>query len=501
MNIWAKCMGMAAVAFIAAAAEPGAQGEAATTALIQAVQRGDLPSCEALLHQGADINEVCEGMTALKQAAMLGKADMCRYLLAAGADVQAAPLYELLSALHDAAAAGDVESCRVLLAAGAYVNAGTRTEQTPLHLAARQGHVAVCRQLIAAGADVNATDRWDDSPLLAILQSGEGSEESTAAIVEMLLSAGADKNEIKGMDDGAITPLSLAEQRGYTRILDKMDNIPTAITLTPDAPPLEQIIDSPPGVLVLYRPNGEKMIWSDTATIQRYSPCSTFKIAVAIIALECGVISPGDSTRSWSGKKYWNAAWNKDQDLKSAMHSSCVWYFRKLVDEIGQERMQAALQKLGYGNADISDWAGKLSPDGANAVNSGEETELRGFWLNSSLMISPPEQVAALERIFGPNSTFSAANLAALKEATLVHEDAAAGIRIYGKTGTSDTPEQAMHGWFTGFAETPAGPLYFCLYLGRGLGGGADDTPISGPIAKELALPLILRYCAENPAQ
>ena len=48
-------------------------------------------------------------------------------------------------------------------------------------------------------------------------------------------------------------------------------------------------------------------------------------------------------------------------DFEQAFSYSCVWYFRKIIDEIGQERMQEALEKLSYGNCDISDWEGRLN--------------------------------------------------------------------------------------------------------------------------------------------
>lgn len=494
-----KWIGLIAAAWlaVAVASEPGIIDETAEPpALMEAVQRGDISACLELIDKGADVDEVFEEMTPLKEAASQGRADICRLLLAEGATVDYSPGFESLSALHLAAMSGNPECCRVLLDAGADVNGRTRTGSTPLHLA--MPDIEMCRHLIAAGADVNATNRWDETPLFALFQDlCEEPEEKLLALVKMLLSAGADKDAVRETSLRTITLQSLAEQLEYPSITKLMAEAPAVAKFPHTHPALFQLIDGSYGVLAIYHPQaGKKLIWSDTSTLQRFSPCSTFKIAVAIIALECGVISPGDSTRAWSGKKYWNADWNKDQDLKSAMRSSCVWYFRKLVDEIGQERMQAELQKLGYGNADISDWEGKLSPGGASAATGCEDNELRGFWLNSSLMISPLEQVEVMERIFGPNSSFSAANLAVLKEATLAHEDAAAGIRIYGKTGTSGKPEQAMHGWFTGFAETPAGPLYFCLYLGRGIIYETDDLLISGPIARDLALPLILRYCA-----
>ena len=71
----------------------------------------------------------------------------------------------------------------------------------------------------------------------------------------------------------------------------------------------------------------------------RRSPCSTFRIISSLIALEHGLPDPARSTRPWNGEVFWNDAWNQDLDLSGAFRSSRVWYFRQLIDEIGQDLM------------------------------------------------------------------------------------------------------------------------------------------------------------------
>ena len=97
------------------------------------------------------------------------------------------------------------------------------------------------------------------------------------------------------------------------------------------------------------------MIYQKELALTQSSPCSTFKIISSMIALENGIIQPEDSTYAWSGEVFWNENWNQDMDFRQAFSNSCVWYFRKVIDEIGQERMQDALEKLSYGNCYISD--------------------------------------------------------------------------------------------------------------------------------------------------
>lgn len=66
-------------------------------------------------------------------------------------------------------------------------------------------------------------------------------------------------------------------------------------------------------------------------------------------------------------------------------------------EQLFQKKEFAHLQ---YGNCDISDWEGQLNTNNNNRA-------LTGFWIKSSLTISPKEQVEVMERIFGENSDYS----------------------------------------------------------------------------------------------
>ena len=52
--------------------------------------------------------------------------------------------------------------------------------------------------------------------------------------------------------------------------------------------------------------------------------------------------------------------------------------------------MQVELDRLQYGNSDISDWEGRLNTNNNNR-------SLTGFWIESSLLISPKEQTEVME--------------------------------------------------------------------------------------------------------
>lgn len=237
------------------------------------------------------------------------------------------------------------------------------------------------------------------------------------------------------------------------------------------------------GAAVIYTPTDNSYrIYNEELASTRRSPCSTFKIISSLIALENGIIEPDNSTRAWSGEIFWNENWNKDIDFYNAFHDSCVWYFREVVDEIGQDIIQDELYKLQYGNCDISDWGGELNTNNNNPA-------LTGFWIESSLLISPKEQTEVLERIFGEDTTYSEATRNQLKQVMLLQEVNGSDISIYGKTGMGKSHGIVVDAWFTGFADTDEKRIYFCVYLGE-----TDDKDVSSVKAREIAIEIVSDY-------
>lgn len=224
-------------------------------------------------------------------------------------------------------------------------------------------------------------------------------------------------------------------------------------------------------------------MYNSDLALTRRPPCSTFKIISSLIGLENGIIIPEDSTRTWSGEIFWNEDWNRDIDFHEAFRTSCVWYFRQVIDDIGKDLMQKELDKLQYGNCDISDWEGELNTNTNNRA-------LTGFWIESSLMISPKEQVEVMERIFSSGSDYSEETQNELKKVMLLPEQDRTDISIYGKTGLGVANDIVVDAWFTGFAESTTGNIYFCVRLGR-----ADGMDVSSTLAKEIALKIVSDYC------
>lgn len=227
------------------------------------------------------------------------------------------------------------------------------------------------------------------------------------------------------------------------------------------------------GCAVIYDESSNTyFLYSKDKCEKEVSPLSTFKIISALAGLENNVLESQTSTMEYSGVKYPIDTWNSNLILKEAFETSCVWYFRQVVDMVGQEDIRAILKEIQYGNCDISEW---------NGSKTNSLPELNGFWLESSLKISPKQQVAALNYIFGSENNFNADNLEELKSIMYIAElDKSC---LYGKTG-SGTDGKA---WFVGFIEENDNKIYFAIYL--------DDMQnkevVSGNKAKEIAISIL----------
>ncbi len=245
----------------------------------------------------------------------------------------------------------------------------------------------------------------------------------------------------------------------------------------------EKFFEGLSGAAVLYNPDKNQFfIYNQELAQTRRSPCSTFKIVSSLAALENGILEPEHSTRKWNGEFFWNENWNQDLDFGQAFQASCVWYFRELIDELGQERMQREVDRLSYGNCDISDWEGRGNTNNNNRA-------LTGFWIEASLLISPKEQAEVMERIFGKNTVYSEKTQKELKKVMQVETEKETGISVYGKTGMGKAYGETVDAWFTGFAQKEQESVFFCIYLGR-----SEGRDVTSTIAKEIAIRIVEEY-------
>ncbi len=234
------------------------------------------------------------------------------------------------------------------------------------------------------------------------------------------------------------------------------------------------------GTAVFY--NGKEnsyYIYNKELADYQSSPCSSFKIISCLMGLESGVIEPSDSVMKWNNTIYPIKDWNQDMDYRQAFKASCVWYFRRVIDLAGKAYVTDILDKLDYGNQDISHWVGS----GINKDSEGNVLpDINGFWLESSLQISPRQQAEVMHKIFVENQVFREANLELVKEAMLI-ENNESNIKIYGKTGSGKKDDSWTDAWFVGFFEKGNDKTCFAVRL--------NQPKTNGVNAKETAVKMI----------
>ena len=218
------------------------------------------------------------------------------------------------------------------------------------------------------------------------------------------------------------------------------------------------------GSFVLY--NLENDSWSihdiGHATL-RVAPDSTYKIYDALFGLEEGVITPEDSFIAWNGESYPFEAWNADQTLQSAMASSVNWYFQSMDKQLGTASVYDYIKEIGYGNENMS---GDFST----------------YWMESSLEISPVEQVELLIKLQNNSFSFAPGNINAVKDSICISSSDSGS--FYGKTGTGRVDGQDVNGWFIGYIETADNTYFFATNIGA-------DSDATGSNATEITMSIL----------
>lgn len=218
------------------------------------------------------------------------------------------------------------------------------------------------------------------------------------------------------------------------------------------------------GSFVLYDQKRQAYtIYNEKGSAKRVSPDSTYKIYSALFALENKVITPDSSQLDWDKTQYSFAAWNRDQDLDSAMENSVNWYFKTLDAESGLASLEKDFHKIGYGNEDLS---GGIS----------------SYWMESSLKISPLEQVRLLNSFCQNDFHFDEKNVEAVKKSLWLSGSGTNA--LYGKTGTGAVDGKNVNGWFIGFIETGDNTYTFALNINK-------EDSCKGSTAAKIALTIL----------
>jgi cell division protein FtsI/penicillin-binding protein 2 len=241
-----------------------------------------------------------------------------------------------------------------------------------------------------------------------------------------------------------------------------------------------------------------------------YQPCSTFKPAVALAALEERLIEE-DRTRLQLGKRWY-------MGLQDALAMSNNVYFAKLGQLLGLEKLREYAHRFGFGEP-----AGlgiEQEPEGAlpnqppparqggvgKVASFGQGISMTMFQLAS--FISAVANGGTLYYLQYPRNAEAAANfepkvkreLQIASQLSLIQQGMGQAVltgtarkarqpdfTVLGKTGTcSQGP--ARLGWFGGYSHREGGlAVVVLLRSGKSLGGGGGASEVAGRFFRSLA--------------
>lgn len=196
----------------------------------------------------------------------------------------------------------------------------------------------------------------------------------------------------------------------------------------------------------------------------RITPASTFKIAIALMGYDSGVLADEHHPVLPFRPGYvdWRDAWRAPTDPARWIRESVVWYSQQTVKKLGTARWQAYVDRFGYGNRDLSDTRhrAEFAADGLSLA-----------WVNSSLQISGDEQAAFLRKVV--NRELAVSQQAYDVTARLLKVDAAPnGWEVHGKTGTAPVrlangraDRDNNIGWFVGWTVRDGRKLVFARLM------------------------------------
>ena len=189
-----------------------------------------------------------------------------------------------------------------------------------------------------------------------------------------------------------------------------------------------------------------KIIHHEGQCDRRYTPASTFKIAISLMGFDSGILIDEMHPR-WGFKLGYADSldsWKQPHNPKLWIMNSCVWYSQIITKKLGVEKFEKYINMFNYGNHNTL---------GDKGMNNG----LTNSWLSSSLAISPKEQIAFLNKLV--TNTLPVSLDAQEKTKKIIYQETlSGGWDLYAKTGSGlqldadgNKVKDRQVGWFVGF--------------------------------------------------
>lgn len=209
---------------------------------------------------------------------------------------------------------------------------------------------------------------------------------------------------------------------------------------------------------------GTKTLVQEGECATRYSPCSTFKIPLALMGYDSGILID-EHQPTWDFKEEYKGNltimldfWNQPHDPTLWMKNSAVWFSQVLTQQLGMKKFNHYVRAFHYGNQDVSG-------------DPGKQNGLVRAWLSGSLKISPIEQMAFLEKLLNNQLPVSEQSHETTKQ-ILDTEPLNDGWEMHGKTGSGNLlnadgtrNQDRQIGWFVGWMQKGARSVMFVHFI------------------------------------
>lgn len=347
-------------------------------------------------------------------------------------------------------------------------------------------------------------------------------------------------------DVQALAESLMADQRGAVVAVDPRTGGIIAMVSKPDYDLTDFSGVTPPDVWRALNNDPDKPLFN-RATLTRYPPGSTFKMLLALTALEKGIVDTEWSVTCAGAYRFGNKVFKCEHvhgrvALVEAIHRSCNVYFYQLMLKVGLDEWSAMGRRFGFGRTtkvDITEENAGLMPD----RDYYDRVHGKGKWTQGYLIslgigqgevgVTPLQManyaamLANKGRHFQPhvvNAVYDRrtkrARPVAVPEDTVTLSDRAwdpvregmrrvvmepggtgwasriPGIVSAGKTGTAQNPHGKSHAWFIGFAPYDDPKIAVCVLVENAGYGGSFAAPIAGLCMEQYLYGEIIRYNA-----
>ncbi len=169
---------------------------------------------------------------------------------------------------------------------------------------------------------------------------------------------------------------------------------------------------------------------------KEYSPCSTFKVPLAVMAFDAKALKDENVVLKWDGKKDEREVANRDHNAKTWMSDSIVWFSQRLTKKLGVKKVQGYLDGFNYGNRDLR-------------AGITEAWLVRPSSNGPALKITAYDQVEFMKKLWADQLPASPRAMKVARELTFL-ETSPKGFQLNGKTGSNffDENKKVNLGWF-----------------------------------------------------